>query len=128
MASWDELKAFVHREWNATELDENNLQLVFELPSLRSQAVVVEHASNEEADWVKFKSAIGQLSEIDLWTAAEALGRKVVGGIIVEEGYVVVVSAMPLANVDRTDIVETMFRVTSIADELENQFLGTDSV
>ena len=50
MASWDELKAFVHREWNATELDENNLQLVFELPSLRSQAVVVEHASNEEAD------------------------------------------------------------------------------
>lgn len=126
MATWDELKAFVHGEWNAEELDPNNLQLVFELPNLRSQMVVLEHAANEETSWVKFKSPVGQLSEIDLWTAAEKLAKKVLGGLIVEETYVVVMNALPLATIERAEIAETMFRVTSIADELEHELLGTD--
>ncbi|NHB85402.1 hypothetical protein G7085_14375 [Tessaracoccus sp. HDW20] len=124
MANWDELKDFVHRNWNATDLDERHIQLVFELPNHRSQTVLIEHASNEEADWVKFNSPIGELTEIDLWTAAESLSQKVVGGLMVEQGYVVVTNALPIANLTGDELVETMMRITSIADDLESQFLG----
>lgn len=124
MATWDELRDFVHRNWAASDVDERHLQLVFELPNLRSQTVLIEYAANDETDWVKFNSPIGELTEIDLWTASEQLSRKLLGGLMVEQGHVVVTNALPMANITGDEIRETMLRITAIADELEHQFLG----
>ncbi|SHJ22940.1 hypothetical protein SAMN02745244_02007 [Tessaracoccus bendigoensis DSM 12906] len=126
MASWEELREFMHSNWSVRDLDERHLQLVFELPSRRAQTVLIEHASNDETDWVKFKSPIGELTEIDLWTAGEKLAQKVVGGLIVEDEYVVVTNALPLSSLGGNEVVETMMRVTMIADEL-GAALGTES-
>lgn len=125
MASWEELREFMHSNWNVRDLDERHLQLVFELPTLRTQTVLIEHASNDETDWVKFKSPVGQLTEIDLWTAGERLAQKVVGGLIVEDGFVVVMNALPLSNLAGNEVVETMMRITMIADELAHDLLDS---
>lgn len=129
MATWSDVKRFVHSTYKAEDLNESLIKLIFNTSNLRSQIVFLEHAFNDAGDeWVKVNSPIGGTSEIDVRRAAELLSGLLVGGIVVNGDYVYVTNSMPLPNLDANEITQPLERVVSIADNLESQLLGKDAV
>lgn len=51
-----------------------------------------------------------------------------VGGIMSDGEYVYVTNTMPLRNLDANEITEPLVRVTTIADSIEAELLGKDTV
>lgn len=128
MASWHDIQGFIRSTYKAEVIGDSALKLLFNTRGLRTQVVFVEHTFNDTSDWIKVSSPIGTADEVDLRTAASLLSRMVVGGIVIEEGYVYVVNAMPTQNIDANEITEPLERVMNIADSLEAQLLGKDVI
>lgn len=126
MTTWVELKKYIHDNYKVEEVNEGFLKLLFDTESGRSQLVFIEHAFNDNADWVKVTSPFGKLEKIDLAAAARMLAERIVGGLIVVNELVVIANSLPLENLDANEINETMLRITFIADELEKLFVGKD--
>ena len=58
--------------------------------------------------------------------AARRLEDMVVGGITINDNLVFVTTAMPLENIDASEITDSIERIVNIADRLEADILGTD--
>lgn len=58
--------------------------------------------------------------------AARRLEDMIVGGIIINDNLVFVTTAMPLENIDASEITDSIERIVNIADRLEADILGTD--
>ncbi|WP_156916627.1 hypothetical protein [Actinomyces dentalis] len=108
-------------------MNDDLLKLVFNTSNLRTQLVFLEHATcNSGAEWFKVNSPIGKLNPQQVMYAARRLEDMVVGGIIINDNMVFVTTAMPLENIDASEITDSIERVVNIADRLEADILGTD--
>ncbi|WP_353708541.1 hypothetical protein ABRQ22_03115 [Cellulosimicrobium sp. ES-005] len=129
MTTWSDVTRFVHTNYTAESINDATIKLVFDTGNLRSQLVFVEHTWNDTgADWVKVNSPIGTIVEVDVRRAIEIVGGMLVGGIMSDGEYVYVTNAMPLRNLDANEITEPLVRVTTIADSIEAELLGKDTV
>ncbi|MGM7422939.1 hypothetical protein [Cellulosimicrobium sp. CpK407] len=77
---------------------------------------------------MKVNSPIGTIAEVDVGRAIEIVGGMLVGGIMSDGEYVYVTNTMPLRNLDANEITEPLVRVTTIADSIEAELLGKDTV
>ena len=71
-------------------------------------------------------SPIGKLTPQQVMYAARRLEDMVVGGITINDNLVFVTTAMPLDNIDASEITDSIERIVNIADRLEADILGTD--
>lgn len=128
MATWEAVKSYLVSNYNVEPLDGGRLKLVFNLPDLRSQVVIVGWSgpSEQEASWVDFHSPIGDLDEVDVRRAVEISFEYVGGGISTIAGLATVRLSVPLQNLDRNEIDEPMQVVAVSADALERQLTGQD--
>ena len=127
MATWRDFVGFIDRTYKYEILNDDLLKLVFNTSNLRTQLVFLEHAiCNSGAEWFKVNSPIGKLTPQQVMYAARRLEDMVVGGIIINDNMVFVTTAMPLENIDASEITDSIERVVNIADRLEADILGTD--
>lgn len=127
MATWRDLVNFIDRTYKYEILNDGLLKLVFNTSNLRSQLVFLEHAtSGSGAEWFKVNSPIGKLTPQQVMYAARRLEDMIVGGIIINDNLVFVTTAMPLENIDASEITDSIERIVNIADRLGADILGTD--
>lgn len=129
MTTWSDVNRFVHANYTAENINDSTIKLIFDTGNLRSQIVFVARSWNDTgAEWVKVNSPIGTIGEVDVRRAAEIVGGMLVGGIMSDGAYVYVTNAMPMQNLDANEITEPLVRVVTIADSIEAELLGTDTV
>ena len=142
MATWNELKAYIHHQWPGGEDTGDRIKLVLGLADRQPRTQIVfisHHHADDSGDWAIIESPIGLLERspsgayaaIDLTQAAREVGSMLCGGLgclTHEPRLVALRHAVPLANLDLNEFNHPLFIVTGSADELEEMFTGRDEV
>jgi hypothetical protein len=128
MATWSELKSYVHNTYKVSDEDENMLKLVFELPGLRTQVVLVWHLtlSGSGEEWIQIESPIGEVASVDLGAALDRVGSTVCGGLAKFGTLLTFRHSVPLGDLSIAEFESPLRLVTSTADNLEQALVGGD--
>jgi hypothetical protein len=127
MASWSTLVSYVQSNYKIADQGNDMLKLVFETGDLRSQVVFLWRqtlAGGEE--WVQIESPFAAVGSVNLQAALEMIGGMVCGGMAITAGHVTVRHAVPLANLNINEFERPLILVTTTADRLESEFVGSD--
>ena len=129
MATWTDLKAYIHNTYKVADEREDLIKLIFEEEGLRSQLVLVRYVQHAgtNIDWIQIESPFGELGQLDLPAVLQAVGNTLVGGIALFDGrYVTFRHSAPLADLSIAEFEMPLHLVTVTADQLEKQFTGGD--
>jgi hypothetical protein len=128
MANWEQFHAFIKSNYIVQDDSGNVLTLVFEVNGGRSQIIVLERQSfkSSDSDWVTVSSPVGKVANINLTLALRKANGYVVGGLTIEDDFLLVRHSAPLANLDANEIVEPMLTLARVADQLEAGLVGGD--
>jgi hypothetical protein len=127
MTTWQELTSFIQSTYDVSEMTDSRIKMVFNTGDLRSQVVFLWRMElNGGEEWIQFESVVGPLSSIDLVQAFRSTENHVCGGLAVSGDVLTVRHAAPLANLDANEVVRPIVLVTTTADDLEKQLIGTD--
>jgi hypothetical protein len=129
MASWTDLKAYIHNNYKIADEREDMIKLIFDVGGMRSQVVIVWHVqlSGNGEHWVQIESPFGELGNIDLPAALNAVGNTVCGGMALAGGTLVTFRhSVPLDDLSINEFEAPLALVTGTADRLEQQLTGGD--
>ncbi|WP_107766177.1 hypothetical protein [Nocardioides terrigena] len=128
MTNWNALTSFISSNYDVNEMTDSRVKMVFNTGDLRSQVVFLwrmELAQGEE--WIQVESVIGPIASLDMVQALRIMENHVCGGLALSGELLTVRHAAPLANLDANEIVRPIVLVTSTADDLEKQLIGSDT-
>jgi hypothetical protein len=129
MASWTDLKQYVHNNYKIADENDDMIKLIFETDGLRSQVVIVRHVqlAGNGQHWVQIESPFGELGSLDLVAALNAVGDTVCGGMSLVGGQIVTFRhSVPLDDVSISEFEAPLHLVINTADRLEKSFTGGD--
>jgi len=128
MASWNEMKTLINKEYTVSRDDGNSITMVFDVGDGRSQLVLVSLAKNADTgeEWLQISSPIGKAEELNLKRAAEMACSYLCGGIVVEADHALMLHSAPLANLDTNEFKRPLSVVLGGADAIEKELLGVD--
>ncbi len=128
MATWGEVKTFVHDNYKADDLADEVMKMVFETSDLRSQLVFLTHYTLQagEEDWVSLESPFAEVGNVDLNRALEEVGNLVCGGLSQVNTMVTLKHSVPLANLNINELQRPLALVVNSADALEKTLVGGD--
>lgn len=133
MPTWDQLKAYIHSNYKATDVSPRAIEMVFSLAADRSQAVWVSFLEGPNGEqWASIDSAIGRLDSIDLGRALKMIENVTCGGLAHllyrGESLVVIRHCVPLRNLDPTDFDPALLMVTAAANGFEGELAAQNSL
>jgi len=129
MATWSDLKAYVHNHYKVSDETDDMLRLVFETDNLRAQVVIIRRVilPANGSEWVHIESAIGEIDKLNLVTLLRTVGNTVVGGLATSgDSLVTFRHSVPLADLSIAEFEVPLRLVLSTADVLEERFSGGD--
>jgi hypothetical protein len=129
MATWNDLKAYVHNRYQVSDETDDMMRLVFSSPDLRAQVVIIRRIvlPANGSEWVHVESAIGEIDKIDLVALLRKVGNTVVGGLATAGDSIVTFRhSIPLADLSIAEFEQPLHLVTGTADLLEQEFTGGD--
>ena len=128
MATWNELVGFLATNYKCT-INGNSVSLPYSFPDGRTQDVFVNLNGNEhQGEWVYVTSAIAELIHVGkLEAICRVATSRICGGVVIDGNFIVLRDAMPLANLDESEIKGLLATVVAIADELEQMLTGADN-
>jgi hypothetical protein len=82
MATWGDVKTFVHENYKVDDLSDEVMKMVFETADPRSQLVFLTHYTLQSGaeDSVLVESPFGEVGSVDLNRALDEAGNLVCGG------------------------------------------------
>ena len=128
MATWSDVKMFVHDNYKVDDLSDEVMKMVFETADLRSQLVFLTHYTLQagEEDWVSVESPFGEVGKVDLNRALEEAGNLVCGGLSQVNTMVTLKHSIPLENLNINEFQRPLALVVNSADALEKTLVGGD--
>ena len=129
MATWSDLKAYIHNNYKIADERDDVIKLVFDVGGMRSQVVIVWHVqlAGTEEDWIQIESPIGELGQVDLNAALQHVGNTLVGGLSLAGGNIVTFRhSVPLEDLSINEFEAPLALVTGTADRLEQALTGGD--
>jgi hypothetical protein len=129
MATWMQLRNYVHANYRISDDIGNGLKLEFRTTNGRTQLVFLSQhlLLDSTEEWVLIESPFGLIGEIDLARAATAVGTMVCGGIgVAFDKFVTLRHAVRLADLDVDEFERPLVLVTASADRLEAMFSTAD--
>ena len=129
MASWPDLKAYIHNNYKIADEREDMIKLIFDVGDMRSQVVIVWHVqlSGNGEHWIQIESPFGELGQVDLAAALQAVGNTVCGGMALAGGTLVTFRhSVPLDDLSINEFEAPLALVTGTADRLEQALTGGD--
>lgn len=131
MATWDQLKEYIHTNYKANEISPRALELLFSTTETRSQTVYVTSLEGPQGEhWASIDSAIGREDAIDIARALRMVGDIVCGGLahlfVQGEDLISIRHVVPLEALDADEFDRPLLMVTAAADEFERQLTGDD--
>ncbi len=129
MATWTDLKAYIHNHYKIADERDDMIKLIFDMGGMRSQVVIVWHVqlSGNGEHWVQIESPFGELGSVDLNAALTAVGNTVCGGMALAGGTLVTFRhSVPLDDLSINEFEAPLALVTGTADRLEQALTGGD--
>ena len=129
MATWSDLKAYIHSNYKIADEREDMIKLIFDVGGMRSQVVIVWHVqlSGNGEHWIQIESPFGELGQVDLSAALQAVGNTVCGGMALAGGTLVTFRhSVPLEDLSINEFEAPLALVTGTADRLEQSLTGGD--
>jgi hypothetical protein len=129
MATWSDLKTYIHNRYKVANETDDMLRLIFETGNLREQVVLVRRVvlPANGTEWVHIESAIGEIDKLDLVALLRKVGNTVVGGLATAGDSIVTFRhSVPLADLSIAEFEQPLHLVIGTADLLEQQFTGGD--
>lgn len=128
MANWNELVGFLANNYTCS-ISGDVVTLPYSFQNGRTQNVYVALGGNEsQGDWVFVSSAVAEISHVgQLEAICRVANSKICGGVVIDGDHIAIRDSMPLLNLDDTEIESSISLVVSIADELEQMFVGRDN-
>ena len=128
MATWSDVKTFVHDNYKVDDLSDEVMKMVFETGDLRSQLVFLTHYTLQAGaeDWVSVESPFAEIESVDLGKALEEVGNLVCGGLSKVNSMVTLKHSVPLANLNINELQRPLALVVNSADALEKTLVGGD--
>ena len=129
MATWTELKDYVRAHYKIADEQSDMVKMVFGTGGLRSQVVLLVRQSLMDGteDWVQIESPVADAKDVDLLRALKSVGQVVCGGAGMVEDLLTLRHAVPLANLDINEFERPLHLVTTTADRLEKELVGSDA-
>ncbi len=131
MATWDQLKAYIHENYKATEISPRAIEMLFSTSDGRSQFVYVSSLEGPNGEhWASIDSAIGREDSIDIMHALRLVENVVCGGLahllVQGEDLVAIRHSLPLGDLDAPEFDVPLRMVTAAADDFERLLTGGD--
>ncbi len=128
MATWGDVKTFVHENYKADDLSDEVMKMVFETADLRSQLVFLTHYTLQSGaeDWVSVESPFAEIDAVDLGKALDEVGNLVCGGLSKVNTMLTLKHSVPLANLNINELQRPLALVVNSADALEKTLVGGD--
>lgn len=130
MATWNDLRQYIHAKYKVADEDPGLISLRFALQNGRSQLVLVSHAEMNlsREPWVQIESAVAERRTVrDIWSVLDAMSQYVVGGLSVTGNYLTVRHAVPLADMSMEEFESPLDAVMHSADNIERALSTVDS-
>ena len=123
MATWQEVKNYIHANLKADDIDDSTIQLVWDLGNNRSQLVSVTSQLNGEA--VVVFSPIGHIDKIDLkkllmMTNDTLFSVACIGDIVGMQ------QLLNTATLDEAELAIALNPMAEVADVFERELTGGD--
>ena len=130
MARWQDVHTFIHDKFQATDISDDLVKLVFNVDDGRSQLVFVgrESLMDGAEEWAMVASPFAPREGTDLDKAIELVSRMVCGGMSKIGDHLVLKHSFPLANMDNNELMRPLQLVVTSADRLERELVGTDAL
>lgn len=128
MATWSELTDYVRANFKVADERPDMMKMIFNTGGLRSQVVLLVRnvLMDGTEEWVRIESPFAEVAKVDLRVALEKVGQTVCGGAGLVGDLLTIRHAVPLANLDVNELVRPLHLVTTTADRLEKEMIGSD--
>ena len=128
MATWKQVRDYVESNYKYDYDEEGDFfKLIFDVGDDRTQVVFIQRLKNQKGtSWVEVSSPIGEIDKADIFDFLEELEETVCGGAIKRGDYIFIRNAILLDSIDSDSLDSALARIASIADDLENKYVGGD--
>lgn len=128
MANWNDVANYLRQNFKINRDEGDVLSLLFDVGNDRSQLVMVSKGSMNITDeeFAVIASPIAQARNVNIQTVLEEAADYVVGGVVKIGDSLAFKHAVPLANLDISELVGPMNLVLKAADQMEATFTGAD--
>ena len=128
MATWDELKGFLLKNYSPSKDEGGMVVIELKFNDGRSQLVYVRKITKGEAVWADIVSPVGTIAPGQLDAAMAFLEEKTAcGGLVKIKDTHAVRHSIPIADLSTEEITEPISTLASSADTLEEQLIGGDA-
>jgi hypothetical protein len=126
MATWSDLKSYVHNTYKVADEGDDMIKLVFEFSDLRSQVVLIWHLTlaGSGEQWLQIESPVGEIGLIDLAAALQHVSGTVCGGLALYGNLVTFRHSVPLEDLSIAEFESPLRLVTGTADNMEKALTG----
>ena len=128
MANWNDVANYLRQNFKINRDEGDVLSLLFDVGGDRSQLVMVSKGSMNITDeeFAVIASPIAEARTVNIQTVLEEAAEYVVGGVVKIGDSLALKHAVPLANLDISELVGPMNLVLKAADQMEATFTGAD--
>jgi hypothetical protein len=130
MASWDQLRSYIHDNYKVMQDTGTHVQLGFDLGNGRTQIVYVVHRTTMAGreSWIHVESPFGKADRLDIGDALREVEGMLCGGISLVGDFLTLRHAVPLENLDVNEFERPLTLITGAADTLESKLSVGDTL
>ena len=128
MATWKQIKDFIRNSFELQEDKGDFFKLILYSRNDRSQRLFIEKRETQSgAIWMQIASPIGIIEDYEINDALEMLYDKICGGMVKIGKKHYIRECLPIDDLLPEQFVVIMKKVASIADKMEERFVGGDN-
>ena len=128
MATWKQVRDYLFANYKCEYNNDGDfIKLIFDAGNDRTQVVIVDRLKNQAGtSWVQVSSPVGEVEGADIFDLLEELSSTVCGGAIKIGDDIWIRNVILLDSIDNDLLDSALARIASIADDLEEKFVGGD--
>jgi hypothetical protein len=133
MATWDDLAAYVHDQYEVISEQPGEIRILFGFEQFdeedeRTQVVILSReVLDKQHEWVQIASPVGLAAAVDLRALLTEVGHSSIAcGAAIMGEHVVLRHSLPLSTLDIHEFVDPLTLLAGTADEIEEMYFGGD--
>lgn len=122
MAGWADVKGLAKAKFKVIHDDGDSFEVLFEYKTGRHQKVNVTHFEAFECTWVRFRSLVCPVADMDPKVALAWNQEFSVGALAIIGDHYAILHSTPLDTLDPEELERPLRILAFVADKLENDY------
>jgi hypothetical protein len=122
MAGWADVKGLAKAKFKVIHDDGDSFEVLFEYKTGRHQKVNVTHFDAFECTWVRFRSLVCRVEDMDPKVALAWNQEFSVGALAIIDDHYAILHSTPLDTLDPEELERPLRILAFVADKLENDY------